>query len=286
MAKVTIGLIQMSCTDKPIENQQKVLSKIREAAALGAQVICLQELYQSLYFCQEFDDKHFNLAIEITSESIDELAALAKELGVVIISSIFEKRAPGLYHNTALVHDADGELLGIYRKSHIPDDPGFFEKYYFTPGDTGYKVFDTKFGKIGVLVCWDQWYPEAARLTALKGAEILFYPTAIGTLPNEDEAVKNEFMEAWETIQRSHAVANGVYVASVNRVGTENNITFWGDSFVCGPFGKYLARAGQNEEILLAECDLGLIDTQRRAWPYLRDRRIDSYDGLLKRYLD
>lgn len=276
----------MSCTDNIADNQRKAMSKIREAAALGAQIICLQELYQSLYFCQQFDEKHFNLAIEIPSETIGEISDLAKELGVVIISSIFEKRAPGLYHNTAIVHDADGAFLGIYRKSHIPDDPGFYEKYYFTPGDTGYQVFDTKFGKLGVLVCWDQWYPEAARLTVLKGAQILFYPTAIGTLPNEDEAVRAEFMEAWETIQRSHAVANGVYVASVNRVGTEDSITFWGDSFVCGPFGKYIARAGEDEEILIAECDLGLIDAQRRAWPYLRDRRIDSYDGLLKRYLD
>lgn len=286
MAKVTLGLIQMSCTDDVADNQRKALAKIRDAATRGAQVICLQELYQSLYFCQQFDEKHFNLAIEIPSESIRELSNLAKELGVVIVSSIFEKRADGLYHNTALVHDADGTLSGFYRKSHIPDDPGFYEKYYFTPGDTGYKVFNTRFGRIGVLVCWDQWYPEAARLTALKGAQILVYPTAIGTLPNEDAAVRAEFMEAWETIQRSHAVANGVYVASINRVGTEDNITFWGDSFVCGPFGKYIARAGQDEEILLAECDLNLIDAQRRAWPYLRDRRIDTYDGLVKRFLD
>ncbi len=286
LTKVTLGLIQMSCSDSIADNQQKAVSRIREAAASGAQVICLQELYQSLYFCQQFDQKHFDLAIEIPSKTIDELSTLAKELGVVIISSIFEKRAAGLYHNTALVHDTDGSLLGIYRKSHIPDDPGFYEKYYFTPGDTGYKVFDTKFGKIGVLVCWDQWYPEAARLTVLKGAQILVYPTAIGTLPNEEEDIRTEFMEAWETIQRSHAVANGVYVASVNRVGTEDNIKFWGDSFVCGPFGKYISRAGQQEEILIAECDLSLIDSQRRAWPYLRDRRIDSYDGLLKRYLD
>ncbi len=286
MAKVILGLIQMSCTDNTIENHQKALTKIRQAASMGAQLICLQELYQSLYFCQQYDEKYFDLAVEIPSESIEQLAELAKELGVVIVSSVFEKRAPGLYHNTAVVHDADGSMLGLYRKSHIPDDPGFFEKYYFTPGDTGYKVFDTRFGKIGVLVCWDQWFPEAARLTVLKGAQILFYPTAIGTLPDEDQAIRTEFMEAWETIQRSHAVANGVYVASVNRVGTEDQITFWGDSFVCGPFGKYLARAGQDEEILLAECDLSKIDTQRRAWPYLRDRRIDSYDGLLKRYLE
>jgi N-carbamoylputrescine amidase len=286
VASVNVGLIQMSCSHSVEDNQQKAINLIRTAANRGAQIICLQELYQSLYFCQEFDEKHFNLAIPLSSESMDQLASLAKELNVVIISSIFEKRAEGLYHNTALVHDADGTLLGLYRKSHIPDDPGFYEKYYFTPGDTGYKVFSTCYGKIGVLVCWDQWYPEAARLTSLKGAQILFYPTAIGTLPNEDAAVKQEYMEAWETIQRSHAIANGVFVASVNRVGTENEITFWGDSFVCGPFGKYLVRGGQDEEILIAACDLDKIDAQRRSWPYLRDRRIDTYDGLLKRYID
>ena len=276
----------MTCSSNPLENQKKSISKIREAAKSGAQIICLQELYQSLYFCQQFDEKHFDLAESIPGQTTQELSNLAAELNVVIIASLFEKRTDGIYHNTAVVFDADGKNLGIYRKSHIPDDPGFYEKYYFTPGDTGYKVFKTKYGVVGVLICWDQWYPEAARLTALKGAQILFYPTAIGTLPDEDEAIKNEYMQAWETIQRSHAVANGCYVASVNRVGTEDNITFWGDSFVSGPFGKYLARAGDQEEIIIAECDLSLIDSQRRTWPFLRDRRIDTYEGITKRYLD
>lgn len=284
--KVTLGLIQMSCSSDPIENQEKAISNIRRAAASGAQIICLQELYRSKYFCQDVDERHFKLAEPIPGNTTRELSELAKELQVVLVASLFEKRADGLYHNSAVVFDADGAYLGIYRKSHIPDDPGFYEKYYFTPGDTGYKVFDTKFGRVGVLICWDQWYPEAARLTALKGAQIIFYPTAIGTLPDEDEAVKKEFMEAWETIQRSHAVANGCFVASVNRVGTEGDITFWGDSFVCGPFGKFIARAGQEEEILISEIDLDAIDVQRRTWPYLRDRRIDTYEGILKRYLD
>lgn len=286
MTKVRVGLIQMTCSSNPVENQKKVIDKIREAANSGAQIICLQELYQSLYFCQQFDEKHFDLAESIPGKTTHELSDLAAELNVVIIASLFEKRTDGIYHNTAVVFDADGKNLGIYRKSHIPDDPGFYEKYYFTPGDTGYKVFKTKYGVVGVLICWDQWYPEAARLTALKGAQILFYPTAIGSLPDENDNVKNEYMQAWETIQRSHAVANGCYVASVNRVGTEDNITFWGDSFVSGPFGKYLARAGDQEEILIAECDLSLIDQQRRTWPFLRDRRIDTYEGITKRYID
>lgn len=276
----------MSCSSNMEENQEKAVRLIRDAASSGAQIICLQELYKSLYFCQQFDDAHFSLAESIPGMGTTQLGKLANEFGVVIISSLFEKRTDGIYHNTAVVHDADGTLMGIYRKSHIPDDPGFFEKYYFTPGDTGYKVFDTKFGKIGVLICWDQWYPEAARITALKGAQILFYPTAIGTLPDEDSDVRQEYMEAWETIQRSHAIANGCYVASVNRVGTEGNITFWGDSFVAGPFGKYIARAGSDEEILIAECDLSAIDIQRRTWPYLRDRRIDNYKDILKRFID
>lgn len=276
----------MRCSSNKEENQEKTVRLIRDAASSGAQIICLQELYKSLYFCQQFDAEHFNLAEPIPGMGTTQLGKLANELGVVIISSLFEKRTDGIYHNTAVVHDADGTMLGIYRKSHIPDDPGFYEKYYFTPGDTGYKVFDTKFGKIGVLICWDQWYPEAARITALKGAQILFYPTAIGTLPDEDSNVRQEYMEAWETIQRSHAIANGCYVASVNRVGTEGNITFWGDSFVVGPFGKYIARAGSDEEILIAECDLNAIDIQRRTWPYLRDRRIDNYKDILKRFID
>lgn len=286
LTKIRVGLIQMTCSSSPIENHNKAIDRIREAAKSGAQIICLQELYQSVYFCQQFDEKNFDLAVSIPGQVTQELSKLSEELSIVIIASLFEKRTDGIYHNTAVVFDADGQNLGIYRKSHIPDDLGFYEKYYFTPGDTGYKVFKTKFGVLGVLICWDQWYPEAARLCALKGAQILFYPTAIGTLPFENEELKNEYMQAWETIQRSHAVSNGCFVASVNRVGTEDNITFWGGSFVCGPFGKYIARAGNQEEILIADCDLSLIDQQRRTWPFLRDRRIDTYDGITKRYLD
>lgn len=286
LTKIRVGLIQMTCSSSPIENHNKAIDRIREAAKSGAQIICLQELYQSVYFCQQFDEKNFDLAVSIPGQATQELSKLAEELSIVIIASLFEKRTDGIYHNSAVVFDADGQNLGIYRKSHIPDDLGFYEKYYFTPGDTGYKVFKTKFGVLGVLICWDQWYPEAARLCALKGAQILFYPTAIGTLPFENEELKNEYMQAWETIQRSHAVSNGCFVASVNRVGTEDNITFWGGSFVCGPFGKYIARAGNQEEILIADCDLSLIDQQRRTWPFLRDRRIDTYDGITKRYLD
>lgn len=286
LTKIRVGLIQMTCSSSPIENHNKAIDRIREAAKSGAQIICLQELYQSVYFCQQFDEKNFDLAVSIPGQVTQELSKLAEELSIVIIASLFEKRTHGIYHNTAVVFDADGQNLGIYRKSHIPDDLGFYEKYYFTPGDTGYKVFKTKFGVLGVLICWDQWYPEAARLCALKGAQILFYPTAIGTLPFENEELKNEYMQAWETIQRSHAVSNGCFVASVNRVGTEDNITFWGGSFVCGPFGKYIARAGNQEEILIADCDLSLIDQHRRTWPFLRDRRIDTYDGITKRYLD
>ncbi len=286
LKNVSIGLVQMTCSADTVANQLKAEQKIREAANRGAQIICLQELYKSLYFCQHFDESNFDLAESLSGLTTERLSALAAELGVVIIASLFEKRTEGVYHNTAVVFDADGTNLGMYRKAHIPDDPGFYEKYYFTPGDTGYKVFDTRFGRVGVLICWDQWYPEAARLTALKGAQILFYPTAIGTLPEEDEGVRREFMEAWEIIQRSHAVANGCYVASVNRVGTESNITFWGDSFVAGPFGQFLGRAGNSEETLIVECNLSLIEKQRRAWPYLRDRRIDTYDGITKRLID
>ncbi|MCC5926181.1 MAG: carbon-nitrogen hydrolase [Bacteroidetes bacterium] len=287
MAKnVHLALIQMSCSPNPQENQQKAEERIRQAASTGAQIICLQELYRSEYFCQHFDEQYFDLAEDMSGETTQRLSDLAAELGVVIIASLFEKRTEGIYHNTAVVLDADGKNLGIYRKAHIPDDPMFYEKYYFTPGDTGYKVFDTRFGRIGVLICWDQWYPEAARLTALQGAKILFYPTAIGTLPNEGAEEREEFMQAWQTIQRSHAVANGCYVASVNRVGTEGELTFWGDSFICGPFGKVLAKAGDGEEILSADVDLEAVEKQRRTWPYFRDRRIDTYGDLTKRYID
>jgi N-carbamoylputrescine amidase len=283
---IKVGLIQMSCTANPEENQVKAESNIRIAASGGANIICLQELYRSLYFCQQFDEKHFDLAEPINGDTTLRLSELAKELQVVIIASIFEKRAEGLYHNTAVVFDADGTNLGLYRKAHIPDDPGFFEKYYFTPGDTGYKVFDTQYGRIGVLICWDQWFPEAARLTSLAGAQILFYPTAIGTLPDEGEDLRREFSEAWEIIQRSHAVANGVYVAAVNRVGTEGNLTFWGSSFISGPFGQILARASDSEEVLIADVDFNSLESHRRTWPYMRDRRIDTYADITKRYRD
>ena len=282
--KVVLGLIQTSSEHAHGPNVDKTFGHIREAASRGAQIICTQELYTSDYFCQTHDEAHFDLAVEIPGDLTTETGKLAAELGVVIVSSVFEKRAPGVYHNTATVHDADGTLLGIYRKMHIPEDPGFHEKFYFTPGDTGFKAFDTRFGRIGVLICWDQWFPEAARLTAMQGAEILFYPTAIGVLPDEPEALKREFMDAWEIMHRSHAVANGCYVAAINRVGQEGEIRFWGDSFLSGPFGQILAQAGDQPEILIAECDLNLIEKQRRTWPFLRDRRIDAYDGLLKRH--
>jgi len=280
---VNIALIQTTSSSDKELNTSLTFEKIREAAGNGAQIICTQELYQSLYFCQHHNEEFFDLAESIPGPTTDKTAELAKELGVVIVSSLFEKRMAGVYHNTATVHDADGSFLGIYRKMHIPEDPGFHEKYYFTPGDTGFKVFDTQFGKVGVLICWDQWFPEAARLTAMKGAEIIFYPTAIGVLPNEDAEVKKEFMEAWETMHRCHAVANGCYVAAVNRVGTESGITFWGDSVVYGPFGKVLAQADDKECILYAECDFSSIEKQRRTWPFLRDRRIDAYQDILKR---
>ena len=283
---VHVALIQMSCTPNPEENQLKAEERIRQAAASGANMVCLQELYRSEYFCQYFDEQYFDLAEDLSGDTTLRLSQLAKELGIVLVASLFERRTAGIYHNTAVVFDADGTNLGMYRKAHIPDDPMFYEKYYFTPGDTGYRVFDTRFGRIGVLICWDQWYPEAARLTALQGANILFYPTAIGTLPNESQPEREEFVQAWQTIQRSHAVANGCYVASVNRVGTEGELTFWGESFICGPFGKVLAQAGDTEEILMAEVDFSAVEKQRRMWPYFRDRRIDTYADLTKRYID
>ncbi len=281
--KIKLGLIQTSSEATHDGNVEKTFSLIREAASKGAQIICTQELFTSDYFCQNHDEAHFNKAVDLPGGLTDATGVLARELGVVIISSLFERRDAGLYHNSATVHDADGSLLGIYRKMHIPEDPGFHEKYYFTPGDTGFKAFDTKFGRIGVLICWDQWFPEGARLTALEGAQILFYPTAIGVLPEEDDEVKREFMDAWEIMHRSHAVANGCYVAAVNRVGQEKDIRFWGDSFVSGPFGKILAQAGDAEEILISEIDFSLIEKQRRTWPFLRDRRIDAYEGISKR---
>lgn len=288
MRNVKVGLVQMSCTADVNDNLAKAIAKTREAAAQGAQIVCLQELFKSLYFCDVEDHANFSLGEAIPGPTTDILSELAKELGIVIIASLFEKRAPGLYHNTTAVLDADGSYLGKYRKMHIPDDPGYYEKFYFTPGDLGYKVFQTKFGKLGVLICWDQWYPEAARITSLMGAEILFYPTAIGWDVNEqDPAISQEQYNAWQTIQRSHSVANGVYVVSVNRVGREADQQFWGGSFVSNPFGSlmYLASHDQ-EETKVIELDLDKTEYYRTTWPYLRDRRIDSYQPITKRLID
>ncbi len=288
MKKVNVGLVQMSCSADPSANMQKAIEGIRKAAAQGAQIVCLQELFTSLYFCDVEDHANFGLAEAIPGPSTDTLASVAQELGVVIIASLFEKRAAGLYHNTTAVLDADGSYLGKYRKMHIPDDPGYYEKFYFTPGDLGYKVFKTKFATIGVLICWDQWYPEAARITALMGAEILFYPTAIGWDMNEtDPQINREQYNAWQTIQRSHAIANGVHVVSVNRVGIEAEQQFWGGSFVSNPFGSLLYLASHNqEEVHVQTLDLQKTEYYRSTWPYLRDRRIDSYEPITKRYID
>ncbi len=287
MSKVKVGLVQMSCTASKPDNLNKAITKIRKAASNGAQIICLQELFTSLYFCDVEDHDNFQLAEAVPGPSTDELSKVAAQLGVVIIASLFEKRAQGLYHNTTAVLDADGSYLGKYRKMHIPDDPGFYEKFYFTPGDLGYKVFKTKFATIGVLICWDQWYPEAARITALMGAEILFYPTAIGWATTQDEAINTEQYNAWQTIQRSHAVANGIHVVSVNRVGEEAGVKFWGGSFFANPFGTLLYKASHDEEeVTVEELDLDKTDYYRTHWPFLRDRRIDSYQPITKRLLD
>lgn len=289
MAIVKVGLIQMSCTADVVANKQKAVEKIKEAANGGANIICLQELYTSLYFCDVESYENFKLAEPIPGKTTDELSALAKSLGVVIIASLFEKRAEGLYHNTTAVLDADGTYLGKYRKMHIPDDPAYFEKFYFTPGDLGYKVFKTKFATIGILICWDQWYPEAARITSLMGAEMLFYPTAIGWATAQDEATNTEQYNAWQTIQRSHAVANGVPVISVNRVGLEQDglMKFWGGSFVSNPFGTLLYKASHDqEEVAVIDIDTDKSDSYRTHWPFLRDRRIDSYSPIVKRYID
>jgi N-carbamoylputrescine amidase len=290
--KVTIGLLQHACVGDPKANLKKTLSLAEKAAKQGAQIICTQELFRSEYFCQSEDHGYFALAEPIPGPTVEAFQKVAKKQGVVIIASLFEKRAAGLYHNTAVIIDADGSLLGIYRKMHIPDDPQFYEKFYFTPGDTGFRAWQTRYGKIGVLICWDQWYPEAARLTALRGAEILFYPTAIGWLPSEKESLGGRQHGAWETIQRSHAVANGCFVASVNRIGHESpaggeGIEFWGQSFVAGTSGELIAKAAADrEEILTATVELNDVDVTRTYWPFLRDRRIDAYQGIEKRYLD
>jgi N-carbamoylputrescine amidase len=295
---VTLGLVQMRCTRDPGENLERAVTRVREAAQAGAQVICLPELFRSQYFCQTEDHANFDLAESIPGPSTEALARVAKESGVVVIGSLFERRAAGLYHNTAVIFDADGSTRGVYRKMHIPDDPAYYEKFYFTPGDLGFRAFDTKFGRIGTLVCWDQWYPEGARLTALQGAEVLFYPTAIGWHPAEKAEFGAAQYDAWQTIQRAHAIANGVYVAGVNRVGHETGdirgnraagqgIEFWGGSFLADPFGRIIAKASHDaEEILIGEIDLALIEDTRRNWPFLRDRRIDAYAPITKRFLD
>ena len=285
--RLRLGLVQMSCGEDAEENFLRAMDGIRRAADQGAQVVCLQELFRYRYFCQREDARLFDLAEPIPGPSTSRLSDLARELQVVLVASLFEKRASGLYHNSAAVIDAGGKLLGTYRKMHIPDDPFYYEKFYFTPGDNGFQSYDTACGKMGVLVCWDQWFPEAARITALKGAEIIFYPTAIGWLDGQTEEVNESQISAWETIQRGHALANGVFVAAVNRVGREGSLTFWGRSFVCDPFGRVLARASsQEDEVLVVECDLAQIEETRRNWPFLRDRRIESYQELTARFLD
>jgi N-carbamoylputrescine amidase len=283
----SVGLVQMRCSADPAENLAGAVAGIEEAARRGARIVCLPELFHSQYFCQREDPAIFDLAEAIPGPSTAALGRVAAACGVVVVASLFEKRAEGVFHNTAVLIGADGAVLGVYRKMHIPDDPLYYEKYYFTPGDVGFRSFDTSVGPIGALVCWDQWFPEAARLTALCGAEILFYPTAIGWHPSEKTRFGEAQFAAWETIQRSHAIANGVFVAAVNRVGVEGGLEFWGGSFVCDPFGRVLARAGsEREEVLVVECDRRMIGETRRNWPFLRDRRIDAYEGLLKRYLD
>ena len=290
--EVKIALLQTSCSPDPAANLAKTLAAAERAARRGAQIICTQELFRSEYFCQSEDHKYFALAEPIPGPSTLAFQKLAKEHAVVIIASLFEKRAAGVYHNSAAIIDADGSLLGIYRKMHIPDDPLFYEKFYFTPGDLGFRAWRTRYGKIGVLICWDQWYPEAARLTALQGAEILFYPTAIGWHPSEKARYGKNQHDAWELIQRSHAVANGCFVAVANRVGRENpaggdGLEFWGQSFIAGTSGQILARAGvKKEETLIQTVDLASVDVTRTHWPFLRDRRIDAYGGITKRLLD
>jgi N-carbamoylputrescine amidase len=290
-AAFRVGLVQMRSTPDPAENLERAVVRVREAAQRGAQVVCLPELFRSQYFCQREDVALFDLAEPIPGPSTERLGPLAKELQVVIIASLFEKRAPGLYHNTVVVLDVDGSNRGLYRKMHIPDDPLFYEKFYFTPGDLGFKSFETAHGRLGTLICWDQWYPEAARLTALSGADILFYPTAIGWHPKEKAEHGAAQASAWQTIQRSHAIANGLFVAAVNRVGHEGpaggGIEFWGGSFLADPFGVVLAEASRTEEeILVVECDPRRTEDVRRNWPFLRDRRIDAYAPITRRMLD
>ena len=296
--KFRVGLVQMSATPDPEKNLGHALEMVHRAASRGAEIICLPELFQTQYFCQREDAALFDLAEPIPGPTTAKLSALAKELGIVLVASLFERRAPGVYHNTAAIFDADGSLLGLYRKMHIPDDPLYYEKYYFTPGDLGFRAFNTQVGRVGTLVCWDQWYPEAARLTALQGANLIFYPTAIGWHPAEKAEFGEAQHDAWRTIQRSHAIANGVYVAVANRVGFETvdvrgksvpgaGLEFWGGSFLCDPFGRVIAEASRDkEEVLIGEVDLRFLEEVRRNWPFLRDRRIDAYAGITNRLID
>ncbi len=290
-SKFRIGLVQMACSPDPAENLAKAEWRIREAAGRSAQIVCVQELFRSQYFCREEKTEWFDLAEPIPGPTSESFARLAAELSIVIVGSVFERRAAGVYHNTALVFDADGSLLGRYRKMHIPDDPLYFEKYYFTPGDLGFRVFDTRYARVAPLVCWDQWYPEAARLATLSGAQVLFYPTAIGWHPAEKAEFGTAQQDAWRTIQRAHAIANGLYVAAVNRVGyegpPEHGLEFWGGSFVADPFGRVLAEASPaGEDTLVVECDPRQIEEVRRNWPFLRDRRIDAYAAITSRVID
>ena len=296
--KYKIGLVQMRMGPDPDANLESAIVHIREAAKRGANIVCLPELFRAQYFCQREDIRLFDLAEPIPGPSTTRLAEVARETRVVIVASLFERRAPGLYHNTAVTLGQDGSIISVYRKMHIPDDPLYYEKFYFTPGDLGFKAVDTAFGRVGTLVCWDQWYPEGARLTALQGAEVLFYPTAIGWHPAEKEEFGAAQYDAWQTIQRAHAIANGVYVAGVNRVGHENGdirgnrangpgLEFWGGSFLADPFGRIIAKASHTEEeILIGEIDLALLEDTRRNWPFLRDRRIDAYAPITSRFLD
>ena len=296
--KFRVGLLQMSATPDPDKNLQRAIDRVHQAQAKGAQIVCLPELFQTQYFCQREDAALFDLAEPIPGPTTARLSEVAKQLKVVLVASLFEKRAPGVYHNTAVMLDSDGSLRGIYRKMHIPDDPLYYEKFYFTPGDLGFKAFDTQVGRVGTLVCWDQWYPEGARLTALQGAQVLFYPTAIGWHPDEKEQFGQAQYDAWQTIQRAHAIANGVYVAVVNRVGFENGdirgnkatgkgLEFWGGSFIADPFGRLIALASHDkEEILIGDVDPRALEDIRRNWPFLRDRRIDAYGPISSRMID
>lgn len=276
----------MACSDNPEENLTRTVEQIYRAAESGANVVCLQELFANRYPCQSEDHDRFALAETIPGPTTQQLGQLAREHNIVIVASLFERRAAGLYHNTAVVLDADGSQAGLYRKMHIPDDPFYYEKFYFTPGDLGFQSFETRFGRVGVCVCWDQWFPEAARLTALSGAQFLVFPTAIGWLNEEKSQYGQSQTEAWKTMIRSHAIANGIYVMAVNRVGIEDDLEFWGESFVTDPYGQVIAQADGNEQAVAADCELATIDAARTHWPFLRDRRIDAYDGLGKRFLD